>query len=227
MRQRRNVQQSEAKHTHGEWKSELAHGRDTSVHNKALKPLLQTESSVYLRLVDVVNTSCKQQKLSVSRLQTDTSYVRRLIHFFFFISLLQSSETIYFFCLRFNLYIKSLLFFIFKLQFFLHIQNHFWCEWSFHLNFMSSHLIPLNELCVIICCGQIHAFNWTQIRLNYDDESVWQVLAARNKPNEYFTNEVPNNIDTRLVQPLCDRTERNSNVCRLLCVCVLFFSNII
>lgn len=68
-------------HTRSEWKSELAHGRDTSVHNKALKPLLETESSVYLRLVDVVNTSCKQQKLSVSRLQIDTSYVRRLIHF--------------------------------------------------------------------------------------------------------------------------------------------------
>lgn len=72
-----------------------AHGRDTSVH-KALKPLLETESSVYLRLVDVVNTSCKQQKLSVSR--SSLSYVRRFVFYLFVSSLaiffLISSETI-------------------------------------------------------------------------------------------------------------------------------------
>lgn len=85
---------------------------------------------------------------------------------------------------------------------------------------MPSHSIQLNEL--LFAADKSTQFNWTQIRLNYDDESVWQVLAARNKPNEYFTNEVPNNIDTRPVQLLCDRTARNSNVCRLLCVCVCF-----
>lgn len=45
---------------------------------KASKPLLKTESSVYLRLVDVVNTSCKQQNVHHSRTMRYLSYTAHI-----------------------------------------------------------------------------------------------------------------------------------------------------
>lgn len=79
---------------------ESARSRDTSVH-KALKPLLETESSVYLRLVVVVNTSCKQHKFICLPFW---SYVRRFTNIVFLQSFFLYPANL---CKDFNTYWKD------------------------------------------------------------------------------------------------------------------------
>lgn len=141
------------------------------------KPLFETESSVYLRLVDVVITSCKQhKKASVCSSPLAVVVIHRTLccayKFYFHTHTQQIRLLMLLACLypMWNFDISSIA---------LKILNSFWC-WFIDTFFVCA-------VCVLPCmcfqwlnddngCCQknIHAYSNQQIHKKNDDESTWQ-----------------------------------------------------